>query len=131
MGFGEDFFLDLVEGCVFREQVREEALHAVNGPEEIDGGGARCGQAGADALELGGEQLRREGGGSLDAKGDAVSGGDADGGRAADDHGDDNLGHLFIGGGQDVALLEGEPGLIDEADAFRGPGERGNHASPV
>ena len=52
------------------------------------------------------------------AEGDAVGRGDADGRRAADDHGDDDVGHLFVGGGEDVALLEGELGLIDETDAY-------------
>ena len=69
--------------------------------------------------------------GVLCAEGDAVGSGDADGRRAAHHHGDDDVGHLFVGCGEDVALFERELGLIEEADAFGGPGESGNHANPV
>ena len=58
VGFGEDSFLDLGEGCAGCQQIGEEALHAVDGPEEIDGGGAGSGEAGADAVELGREFAR-------------------------------------------------------------------------
>jgi hypothetical protein len=67
----------------------------------------------------------------LGSEGDAVSCGDSDGWSASDDHGDDYIGYLLVGSGEDVVLLEGELGLIDETDAFRGPSERGNHAYPV
>ena len=125
------FSLDFGQGLRRAEQAREEALHAVDGPEEIDGGGAGGGQARADFFEFGREVLCAGCGGLQRAEGDAVGGGDADGGSAADDHGDDDLGNLFVGGGEDVALLERELGLIDEADAFGGPGKGGNHALPV
>ena len=120
-----------VEGCAGGQQVREQPLHAVDGPEEIDRGGPGSGQARADALELGGELGSRRGRGLHCAQGDAVGGGDADSRRAADDHGDDDLGHLLIGGGEYIALLEWELGLVDKTDALRGPGEGGNHAIPV
>ena len=58
----------------------------------------------------------------------AISRGNADGRRAAHHHGDDHIRHLFIGGGEHIALLEREPGLVDEADALRGPGQRRNHS---
>ena len=109
----------------------KSALHAVDGPEEIDGGGTGAGEARADLVELGRELLRRLCVAALRAERNAVSRRDADGRRAADDHGDDDVGHLFVGGGQHVALLERKLGLVDETDAFRGPGEGRNHALPV
>ena len=64
----------------------------------------------------------------LRAQRHAVGRGDADGRRAAHHHGDDDVGHLFVGCGEHIALFERELGLIDEADALGGPGEGGNHA---
>ena len=58
----------------------------------------------------------------------AVGRRDADGGRATHHHGDNDVGYLFIGGGEHIALLEGELGLIDKTDAFGGPGQGGYHA---
>ena len=69
--------------------------------------------------------------GVLRAQGNAVGRRDADGRRAAHHHGHDGVGHLLVGRGEHIALFEGELGLIDEADALRGPGEGGNHAFPV
>ena len=48
------------------------------------------------------------------AEGNAIGGGDADGGSAADDHGDDDVGDLLVVGGEDVALLERQLCLVDE-----------------
>jgi hypothetical protein len=113
------------------QQVRKKPLHAVDGPEEIHRRGARSGQTGADPLELG-RKLRRCGGlRAQDAEGDAVSGRNADGRRAAHDHGDNHVGNLLVGGGEHIALLEGELRLIDETDAFRGPCKCRNHETPV
>ena len=52
VGFGQDFFLYLDREARRSQQSRKEALHAVDGPEEINGGGAGAGQAGADRLEF-------------------------------------------------------------------------------
>ena len=104
-----------------RDEIGEQPLHAVDGPEEIDGGGPGSGESSANLFELGREVLRGRGVAAQSAEGDAVSGRDADGGSAADDHGDDDVGHLFIGGGEHVALFERELGLVDEADAVGGP----------
>ena len=79
----------------------------------------------------GANSLRGVGLGLLRAESDAVGRRNADGRRAADNHGDDDVGHLFVGCGEHVALFERELGLIDEADALGGPGEGGNHALPV
>ncbi len=119
---GQKLFLDLSEGCARGQQRREKPLHAVDGPKQIHRGGARSSQPRADALELRRELLRRDGFGAQCAESDAVSRRDADGRRAADDHRDNHVGHLLVGGGEHVALLQGEPGLVDEANAFRRPG---------
>ena len=127
VGFGQDFLLEFVHGRAGGKLGREEFLHAVDGPEEIDRGGASAGQAGADFLELGREVGRGCGPGLLRAKGHAVGGGDANSRRAAHNHGDDDVGHLVDVGGEHVALFKGKLGLIDEADAIGGPAECGNH----
>ena len=57
------------------------------------------------------------GGGVLDAEGDAHGAGDADGHGAAGDHVADDCGDFLVGGGEDVGLFVGEPGLVEEADA--------------
>ncbi len=64
-----------------------------------------------------------------DAEGDAHGGGDSDGGRAADDHVADDGGDLLVVGGEDVGLLEGKLGLIEEVNAVGEPFEGGNHVS--
>ncbi len=60
------------------------------------------------------------GGAAVDADGHAHGGGDADGGGAADDHVADDGGDLLVVGGEDVGLLEGELGLVEEVNAVRG-----------
>ena len=72
---------DLVEGPAAQGCV--EALHAVDGPEEIDGGGPGTREGVADEFDFGIEVWR---GGVEDPEGDSHRGGDADGRRAADDH---------------------------------------------
>ena len=131
VGLVEDFFLNLAEHGAGGQQAGKESLHAVDGPEKIDRGGTGSRQPGANLVELGGKLPRRGGFGAQCAQGDAVGGRDADGRRATHHHGDDDLGNLFIGGGENVALLQGEPGLIDETDTFRGPGKCGDHGIPV
>ncbi len=114
-----------------REKAFEEALDAVDGPEEIDCCRTSPREAGADLFEL---RRKLAGGGGVAAQcaeGNSVGCGNTDGRSAADDHGDDDVGNLFVVSGEDVALLERELGLIDELYAFRGPGEGGNHAIPV
>jgi hypothetical protein len=47
-------------------------VHPVNGPEEVDRRGARCGERAADDLEIGGECMERCGRAVLDAERDMV-----------------------------------------------------------
>ena len=56
-----------------------------------------------------------------DAKRDAHGGGDSDGRSAAHDHVADDGGDLLIIGGEDVGLLEGKLGLIEEVNAVGEP----------
>jgi len=67
--------------------------------------------------------------GPLNAQSHAHRAGDADGHCAAYDHVADDSGHLFVVGGENVRLFEGELGLIEEVDAFGRPFEGRNHPS--
>jgi hypothetical protein len=109
----------------------KQLLHAVDGPEQVHRRGPRSRQPRADLFELGLEFFGRFRGGLGRAQRNAVGRRNANGRRAAHDHGDNHLGHLLIVGGEYVALFEREPGLVDEADAFRRPCKGGNHAFSV
>ncbi len=63
-----------------------------------------------------------------DAEGHAHGGGDADRGRAADDHGGDGVRYFLVTSGEDVGFLKGQAGLVEEAYAVLCPFECGNHA---
>ena len=56
-----------------------------------------------------------------------MAAGDADGRGSADDHVADDGGDLLVVGGEDVGLLEGELGLVEEVNACGEPFEGGNH----
>ena len=84
----------------------EAALHALDGPEEIDGGGAGGGEGAAHRLELGGQRGDVGGVAGFHAKSKAHSGRDADGRRATNDHGCDDLRDLLVTGGEDVGFFE-------------------------
>ncbi len=131
MGLGQQDCLDLVKACALGHQSREDPLHAVDGPEQVHRRGPCRGQPRADQLKL----RRKIGSGSgLRAQGahcDAIGSRDADRRRSAHHHGFNYLGHLFIGGGEYIALLKGKLGLVDETDAFRSPLKSENHEIPV
>ena len=103
------------------------AFLAVEGPEEVDGGGAAGGEVGGDFVEAFVEVGEVFGGVVADAEVDAEGGGDADGGCAADDEALDGVPALSLVGDVDVDRLEGEPGLIEEAEGGAGPGEGLEH----
>jgi hypothetical protein len=128
-GFGDEAGADAVETFAFRLERVVVAAHAVNSPEEIDGGGAGRGEGLGDDLEVGVESGNRGGGALLDADGDAHGSADADGGRSANDHGGDDVGDIVIGGCEDVDFFQRQAGLVEKADAFGGPFEGGNHRS--
>ena len=80
-------------------------------------------------LELRAQSPRRVGGIAADrAERHSVGGGNTDGRRAANHHGDDHVRHLFIVGGEHIAFLEREPGLVEEANPLGGPCQGRNHS---
>ena len=99
----------------------ETALHAVESPEEIDGGGTRL----CERIENGGKFSAKFGerfsGGFLHADGYAHRGGDTDGGRAADHHFADGFGHVLIGGVGVEDFFTGKKPLVEHDDATIGP----------
>ncbi len=95
-------------------ELLKAALHAADGPEEIDGGGTGFTDDAADIGESGAE-LRDGGDGQVArAEGDAHGGGDADGGSATDDHGANGIGYGLVVGAVDPDLFGRQLGLVDE-----------------
>ncbi len=80
------------------------AAHAFDGPKEIHRGGARAGERLADFIELAGRMRL------LHSKRDAHGGRNADGRRAANHHGANRFGHLFVIGAGDVRSLRAAGG---------------------
>jgi hypothetical protein len=128
-GLGDDCGFDLGDGGVLCGELVVEGADLVDAPEEIDGGGPGFGEGLGDDSDFGGEGWEGGRGAAVDADGDAHGGRDADGGGSADDHVADDGGDLFVVGGENVGLLEGELGLIEEVNAGREPFEGGNHVS--
>jgi hypothetical protein len=126
-GFGDDGGFDFGERGVFGGEIVVEAADFLDAPEEIDCGGTCVGEGVADDGDLFCEGVQIFGGAAVDADGYAHGRGDADGGSAADDHVADDGGDLLVVGREDVGLLEGEPGLVEEVNAGREPFEGGNH----
>ncbi len=126
---GESYYggFDFGDGGVGGGEGVVEVANLRDAPEEIDGGGAGGGQGGADGFDFGGEGGDGGGLAAVDAEGYAHGGGYADGHGSADDHGLDDGGDLFVVGGEDVGLLKGELGLVEEIDAFGKPFEGGDH----
>ncbi len=109
------------------EQLGKDALHPVDGPEEIDGGGTRAGEQIAACGKGLGKRLCRGGRGGFCGQRESHGRADADGRRAADDHGGDDGGDLLWSGGEQVGFFKGQFGLVEEPDAFEGPFKGRNH----
>jgi hypothetical protein len=120
-GEGDDGQLDLGDGRVPGCAGGVEVADLRDTPEEVDGGGAGCGEGLADGVDFFVEFGYRLGFAAIDAEGYAHSGRDADGHGAADDHVLDDGGDLGVVSGEDVSLLKGELGLVEEVDAFGKP----------
>ena len=103
--------------------------HPFEGPEEIDGGRPRGGQALRRGLEIG-EQIV-DGLGTALARGqrDPEGGGHTDGRRPADDERADRLGHVFPPPVLPRLFLARQAGLIEEQQAVAGPADRSDHRS--
>src|SRR5277367_1790327 len=74
----------------------EAALHALDSPEEIDGGGAGFCERVADFWEFGAQGFYGNCGGMEDAESGSHGGGYADGGCAANDHVADGFGDFAV-----------------------------------
>lgn len=135
-GFGEEALGDLLghlglgAGALFAGFVGDAFL-AVEGPEEVYGGGAAGGEVGADLVEAGVEVGQGVEVGVAEAEVDAEGGGDADGGGAADDEAFDGVPGLFLVGDVDVGGFGGELGLVEEAEGGAGPLEGLEHGRRV
>ena len=90
---------------------RVRGQHVADGAEFFPQGGQGRGLAGVDA------QRHAHGGAYADGRG------------SADNHGGDDVGHLLVSGGKHVGFFKGQPRLVEEADAFRGPFKSGDHRS--
>jgi hypothetical protein len=73
----------------------EHALHAIDGPEQIDRRRPRDRHQLAGFVKLGGQLLRAGGLAHAHAQREPHRGGDANGRSSANDHGLDGLGHFF------------------------------------
>ena len=105
-----------------------DALHALDGPEEIDGGGTRGGEGLADHLEA---AVEIGCAGLEDAERNAHGRGHADGGRAANRHIADGFGNLRVGTAGDVRLFERQAALIDHDNACIGPFDGFDHEGTI
>ena len=126
-GLGDDGGFDLGDGGVFGDELNVETADLFDAPEEVDGGRAGLGESLCDEGNLFGEGGEGGRGATVDADGHAHGGRDADGRGSADDHVADDGGDLLVVCGEDVGLLEGELGLVEEVNAGRKPFEGGNH----
>src|SRR5271170_926595 len=126
-GLGDDGGLDFGDGGVFGDEFNVETADLFDAPEEVDGGGAGLGEGLRDEGDLFGEGREGGRGTAVDADGHAHGGRDADRWGSPDDHVADDGGDLLVVGGEDVGLLEGELGLIEEVNAGREPFEGRNH----
>jgi hypothetical protein len=126
-GLGDDCGFNLGDGGVFCSELVVETADLFDAPEEIDGGGAGFGEGLGDDSDFFGEGREGGRGAAIDSDSHAHGGRDADGRCAADDHIADDGGNLLVVGGEDVGLLEGEFGLVEEVNAGREPFEGRDH----
>src|SRR6185436_18355266 len=105
----------------------DEPPHALQGPEEVDRGGARGAEPLDRLLEVGEKPLVVTRAALPCRERHAEGGRHADGGRAADHEGADAVGHFRPGGAAPLDLLDGEPGLVHEDQPVAGPAEGRDH----
>ncbi len=105
----------------------ELILHAANAPKQVDRRGTRGANHIADLLELAPQLIMVGGLRFADTQRNAHCCRHSDGGRAANDHGADGVGHFFVGRAGDVGFFRGQLRLIDEAHARVGPFQSLDH----
>lgn len=116
----------------------ERAGHAIESPEEVDGGRAALGELLDGLAEMLMNLVWGEGSGFAGSHADTVGGSDADGRSAADAEGADGFDDLVNGGAVKPKGLFGELGLVEQFQAaavcldpfdgaWEGSGDRGGH----
>jgi hypothetical protein len=116
LGFPEEPVAQFLGRLAGLRTLGEDALHAIDRPEQVHGGRPRAGHQVAGLLEIDGELARALGRALADAERDAVRRGHADRRRAADDHGADRLGDLGGGAAAHVHFLGGQLALVHHDD---------------
>ena len=115
---GGEPVLDLIGRLARGRRLGKHALHAIDGPEEVDGRRARVGHHLAQLVELTGE-LGRSGCGALPhAKRQSHGRGDANRRRASDHHRLDRFRDVLRALAGHVDLRARQLALIDHHDAF-------------
>jgi hypothetical protein len=108
-------------------QRRVQALHAVDGPEQVDRRGTGRRQRGADGLHLPVEILFAS---AERAQCHSHGRGYADCRRAADNHIPDRRRHFFVSAARHVRFFQRQPCLVDHDDGPVHPLYRLYHATP-
>ena len=114
--FAVEARFDLIDRLAGLGAGSERAIHAIDGPEQVDGGGAGRRHQLADLVELRRELLRAGRLALSDAERDPHRGGDANCRRAANDHRLDRPRHFSGGLAADVDLCRGQLSLVDHHD---------------
>src|SRR4029077_13567814 len=102
-------------------EVGETGFHSFDGPEEIDGGGARLGDYVANLRELDAKFVDGFCRGMQDSEGYAHGGGYADDGGSADYHFTNGAGYFAVAGVGVGNLFVGEAALVEHDYAAVGP----------
>ena len=101
-----------------------DAAHALERPEEVDGGRPRGGEPLDRGLEVGEQRLAGRGRALARGERHAEGGGDADGGRAANHERANRLGHVLPARVFALQLAAGQQRLVEEDEPLAGPAHR-------
>ena len=112
---------DFVEAGFLREQSGEAALHPLESPEKIHGGGTCLGESLADFRKFPAQRLDGCGAGILHAQGNAHGRSHPDGRRAANHHFADGARDLTVIAEGVVNFLSGQAALIQDDHAVVDP----------
>ena len=121
LGFLNHPLPDFAEIRSLGGQFGEAALHALDGPEEIDGGGAGFCERVADLREFGAESFHGFRGSMQNAEGSAHGRSNADGRSATNDHFTDGFSDFAIVGVGVGDFLGGKAALVDDDHAAISP----------
>ena len=124
LGFFDHCLANFCEVGSLRGQFGEAALHAFEGPEEIDCCRSSLRQRFADLGEFGAQCFDGVRRGVKNAKSGSHGCGDADGRRAANDHVADGFGDFAVIGVGVADFLGGKEALVEHDYAAVGPFDR-------